>query len=128
MSLMALALAGLAQPIAMPRAAGAAEQAGILILAAQFGSLGLSRKLDIAAPLQALCGTSTDCSAFCSETSFGLYRLGRQPICRVAFRCPDQSVHAVEAAKEDLIVMRCEGDLAPAAEDLQQPRYVYPRS
>ena len=110
--------------------------AGIKVLTAQFGTLGGNQKLDISARLQQLCGAgSVSCSVFCSETSFGLSRLGRRPICRVAYRCPDASTRSVEAAKEEPILMRCgDGDAEQVKGEVefttpgqpQPPPYVAP--
>ena len=119
--------------VATAPAAGQAAE-GIRVLAGQFGTLGDKRKLDIVAPLQALCGSSSmSCSAFCSETSFGRYRVGRKAICRVTYSCPDASVQATEAAKEEVIALRCEEEdggqdaaARPAAEP-QPPAYQPPR-
>jgi hypothetical protein len=79
------------------------------ILSATFGTLGRSRKLDIAARLQQLCtDEAQSCQIFCSETSFGRYRIGSQAICRVAYRCEsDGGVRSVEAAREEPILMSC---------------------
>lgn len=120
--------------VATTPAAGQAAE-GIRVLAGQFGTLGDRRKLDIAAPLQALCGSSSmSCSAFCSETSFGRYRVGRKAICRVTYSCPDASVQATEAAKEEVIALRCEEEddggqdvAAPPAAEPQPPAYQPPR-
>lgn len=84
---------------------------GIAILAGEFGTLGNKAKLDITQRLQQLCGPGGErCEAFCSETSFGLYDLGRRPICRVTYRCPDGATRAVEAAREEPIVLVCRDD------------------
>ena len=128
-SVLALAAAACATP------AAAQAGSGIGILTGEFGTLGAKRKLSIVAPLQRLCGSEGDsCSVFCSETSFGRYSLGRRPICRVTYRCPDQTTRAVEAAKEELIVLRCEDEQAEGAdeeqapiEQLQPPPYVPPQ-
>lgn len=89
--------------------------APIEVLSGTFGKLGKTRKLDIAARLREVCaGADARCDVFCSETSFGRYRVGTKPICRVSFRCPDGTVRSVEAAKEELILMRCPE--VPAAE------------
>lgn len=81
---------------------------GIQIVDGVFGKLGRERKLDIVARLQQLCGTtSTSCQVFCSETSFGRYRLGKHPICRVTYRCGASLIRSVEAAREEPILMRC---------------------
>lgn len=99
------------------RAAPATGQ-GIAIISGEFGTLGTKAKLDIAQRLQQICGSGGDrCEAFCSETSFGLYDLGRRPICRVTYRCPDGATRAVEAAREEPIVLVCrdEADAEPGA-------------
>ena len=127
------ALAGVA--CAAPGRSAAQASNGISILTGEFGTLGAKRKLSIIAPLQKLCGSESDsCSVFCSETSFGRYNVGRRPICRVTFRCSDQATRAVEAAKEELIVLRCEDEQAKDAseqqapvEQLQPPPYVPPQ-
>lgn len=100
----------------MPVQVDAAADYGIIILKGQFGTLGSKRKLDIAAPLQRLCGTGSErCDVFCSETSFGLFRLGRKAICRVTYRCFDGSVKSSEAAREEPIMLRCGDETADAA-------------
>lgn len=121
---------------APPTAAASAAQIseGIAIVNAQFGALGLKQKLDITARLQQLCGTTADsCSVFCSETSFGVYRLGRKPICRVIYRCPDHVTRSTEAAREEPILLGCrleeDGDglmTAPSTttDVLQPPPYI----
>ena len=91
---------------------------GIAIISGAFGTLGTKAKLDISQRLQQICGLGGDrCEAFCSETSFGLYDLGRRPICRVTYRCPDGATRAVEAAREEPIVLICrdEADAEPGA-------------
>lgn len=110
------------------------DQSALIIVSAEFGTLGARRKLDIVQPIQRLCGTdSSDCSVFCSETSFGLYRLGRKPICRVTYRCPDHSTRSIEAARKEPVLMRCgatgdeeEDGSAETAEKLSPPPYVPP--
>ena len=111
--------------------AGAEPLSGLTILSGQFGTLGAKRKLDIAQRLQQLCGTGgASCSVFCSETSFGRYRLGSRPICRVIYRCPDATTRSVEAASEEPILLRCEEAQPEAAEqptqELKPPPYVPP--
>lgn len=84
---------------------------GIAIISGEFGTLGTKAKLDISQRLQQICGLGGDrCEAFCSETSFGLYDLGRKPICRVTYRCPDGATRAVEAAREEPIVLVCRNE------------------
>jgi len=91
-----------------PYAPNTTSDNGIRIVSASFGTLGDKRKLDIVARLQELCGKGAQsCHVFCSETSFGRYNLGRKPICRVIYRCGEESVRSVEAAKEEPILMRC---------------------
>ena len=81
---------------------------GIRIITGSFGTLGSARKLDIAAPLQSLCGQEAQsCRVFCSETSFGRYNLGRRPICRVTYRCGATLVRSVEAMREEPLLMKC---------------------
>lgn len=103
---------------------------GLVVLTGEFGTLGVKRKLDIVQRLQQLCGTEgQSCDVFCSETSFGRYRLGRRPICRVTYRCPGGVTKATEAAREEPILLRCPDDEAvpqPAVEQLQPPPYVPP--
>ena len=85
-----------------------ASSDGIQIVTGVFGKLGRERKLDITVRLQQLCGAaSKSCHVFCSETSFGRYRLGKHPICRVTYRCGAGFVRSVEAAREEPILMRC---------------------
>lgn len=111
------------------------EPGGIAIVAGEFGTLGDRHKLDIVARLQQLCGPGApSCSVFCSETSFGRYRVGHRPICRVTYRCPDAGTRATEAAKEELLMLRCEdveveaeGEGQPPVEQLQPPPYVPPQ-
>lgn len=96
---------------AVPIYPAIAQGRGITVVAAEFGSLGAKRKLDIAQPLRRLCGDNAPrCDVFCSETSFGRYALGRRPICRVSYRCPDGSTRGVEAAREELIMLRCQDE------------------
>lgn len=81
---------------------------GIEVLQGSFGAIGKARKVDLVAPLRALCaGSATRCETFCSETSFGRWRLGSKPICRVTYRCPDGDVRATEAAAEELLRLDC---------------------
>ena len=108
--------------LASPLQAAPPTGHGIAILTGEFGTLGNKAKLDITQRLQLLCGPGGDrCEAFCSETSFGLYDLGRRPICRVTYRCPDGATRAVEAAREEPIVLVCrdepdaEGNLLDAS-------------
>lgn len=103
---------------------------GVKVLSAEFGTLGRSVKQDIASKLQELCGSGgASCAVFCSETTFGLYALGHRPLCRVTYRCPDRSTRSVEAAREELILLRCGSEtpdtndgVVPTAE-LQPPPY-----
>ncbi|MGC5796052.1 hypothetical protein [Sphingomonas sp. NFX23] len=91
-----------------PVQAAPATGHGIAIISGEFGTLGTKAKLDVSQRLQQICGTDGDrCEAFCSETSFGLYDLGRKPICRVTYRCPDGATRAIEAAREEPIVLVC---------------------
>jgi hypothetical protein len=89
-------------------AEGAAPNGGVVILEGRFGTLGAKSYLDITARLRELCISGSErCDVFCSETSFGRYALGRQPICRVLYRCPDLSTRSAEAGREELIFLRC---------------------
>lgn len=112
---------------ALVSAQTAAEQ--ITIVAGTFGRTGHGPLFDIAPPLRELCGNAKErCDVFCSETSFGHYAIGRHPVCRVAFRCPDGSLRSVEAAKEELIMIRCRAAQAagPATEELPPLPYEPP--
>ncbi|HKR16887.1 MAG TPA: hypothetical protein VJM34_09375 [Novosphingobium sp.] len=102
---------------------------GIEILSGVFGRIGKARKQDIVERAQSLCGTGANsCQLFCSETSFGRYSLGRKPICRITWRCPDGNVHAIEAAKEEPMLMRCSGParIEPAVDELAPLTYTPP--
>ena len=89
-------------------AEGSAQGRGVTIVEGRFGTLGARSYLDITARLRQLCGSGSErCDVFCSETSFGRYALGRQPICRVLYRCPDLSTRSAEAAREEMIFLRC---------------------
>lgn len=107
----------LALSVALPFGSVAmARENSIEIIEASFGTIGHPDKLDIAARLSALCdGAGEHCDVYCSETSFGRYRLGRKPICRVTFRCPDGSVRSFEAAREEPILLRCPISPQPVA-------------
>jgi len=95
-------------PAAPSPAPAPLDHDGIQIATGSFGTLGDKRKLDIVARLQELCGTGAQsCHVFCSETSFGRYSLGRDPICRVTYRCGAEFVRSVEALREEPILMRC---------------------
>lgn len=86
----------------------ATPKSGVTVLEGRFGTLGARSYLDITARLRQLCGSGSErCDVFCSETSFGRYALGRQPICRVLYRCPDLSTRSAEAAREEMIFLRC---------------------
>jgi len=85
-----------------------AASAPIVVLSGNFGRIGGKHRLDIVTPLQSLCaGTTNRCDVYCSETSFGRVALGRKPVCRVTWRCPDGDVRSTEAAKEEPILIRC---------------------
>ena len=104
-----------------------AEQ--ITIVAGTFGRTGHGPLFDIAPPLRQLCGNASErCDVFCSGTSFGHYMLSRKAVCRVAFRCPDGSLRSVEAAKEELLMIRCQAPRAagPATEALPPLPYEPP--
>jgi hypothetical protein len=89
-------------------AVGADNGQAITIVTATFGTIGKRQPLDIGARLQLLCGRGAQsCHVFCSETSFGRYRLGSAPICRVVYRCGAEFVRSVEAMREEPILMRC---------------------
>jgi len=80
----------------------------IEIVAGMYGMLGAAHVLDITQKLQDLCGGGAErCRVFSSDSSFGRYKLGRKPICRVTFRCGADYVHSVEAWREEPILMRC---------------------
>ena len=88
---------------------------GIAILSGSYGKPGSAHRLDIADRLQTLCGADgTTCDVWCSQTSFGGRDLGRHALCRVIYRCPDESTRSTEASGEEPILMRCP---APDAED-----------
>lgn len=85
-----------------------ADDTHIQIVAGMYGMPGRKHVLDIAARLQDLCGTGAQrCSVFCSDSSFGRYNVGYKPICRVTYRCGKEDVRAVEAWREEPILMRC---------------------
>ncbi len=103
----------------------------IVVLSASFGTLNSSQSLDVAAALRALCaGAGEQCDVPCSETTFGRYDLGKRPICRVIWRCPDGNVRSSEAMREETILMRClrsESErVEVAVDELMPPRYVPP--
>lgn len=126
----AIALLTAVTPIGV---SGGTMSQGVEVVSGEFGTLGRPVKQDITAKLQQLCGSSgASCSVFCSETSFGLFALGRKPLCRVTYRCPDRSTRSVEAAREELILLQCASEapdarsvVAPATE-LQPPPYASP--
>ena len=106
-----------------------APAAPIEVLSGTFGKLGKTRKLDIVAKLREVCtGADERCEVFCSETSFGRWRVGTKPICRVAYRCPDGTVRSTEAAKEELILLRCPYEVQPepAVDELPPLGYTPP--
>ena len=101
----------------------------VMVIKGDFGALGRARKLDITKSMQEYCnGSGESCSVFCSETSFGQWRLGRRPICRVIYRCPDGNTRSAEAAREELIMLRCDSDPgeAPPLDTIEPPRYQPP--
>ncbi len=112
-------------------AAGTLGDSAITVLSGSFGTLNSAHSLDVADALRALCaGADEQCDVPCSETTFGRYQLGKRPICRVIWRCPDGNVHSGEAAREDTILMRClrasSQRLEPAVDELMPPRYLPP--
>lgn len=112
-----------------PASVAGSDGHGIEILSGVFGRIGKARKLDIVERAQSLCGTGANsCQLFCSETSFGRYSLGRKPICRITWRCPDGNVHAIEAAKEEPMLMRCSrpARIEAAVDELAPPTYTPP--
>ncbi len=113
-------VAACAALLALPDALLAQDSAGggITILSGNFGKLGSRHQLDMTARLQQLCGDEgSHCDVFCSETSFGRYKLSRKAICRVVYRCPDGSTRSAEAAREEPILMRCPVAEQAEAED-----------
>jgi hypothetical protein len=115
-----LAAAFVAALFLAPGVGGAATQdGGVVVLEGRFGSLGSPVYLDITARLRELCVRGAErCEVFCSETSFGRYALGKRPICRVLYRCPDRSTRSAEAAREEPIFLRCDAsELGAAGED-----------
>lgn len=105
--------------LASGTAPAAPAEGGLVVLEGRFGSLGSPDYLDITARLRELCATGASrCEVFCSETSFGRYALGKRPICRVLYRCPDLTTRSAEAAREELIFLRCaEPPLTGGADD-----------
>jgi hypothetical protein len=114
-----LLVAPVAASILFSAAEGAVPGGGVVVLEGRFGTLGSRSFLDITARLRELCANGSErCDVFCSETSFGRYALGRRPICRVLYRCPDLSTRSAEAAREEIIFIRCgEGESSSALED-----------
>ncbi|MDT0507340.1 hypothetical protein [Novosphingobium sp. MMS21-SN21R] len=111
--------------------ADAAGEGAITVLSGSFGTLNSAHSLDVADALRALCaGADEQCDVPCSETTFGRFQLGKRPICRVIWRCPDGNVHSGEAAREDTILMRCllasSQRVEPAVDELMPPRYAPP--
>lgn len=103
--------------IASATAAAVPSGGGVVVLEGRFGTLGQPTYLDITQRLRELCVPGSDrCEVFCSETSFGRYALGKRPICRVLYRCPDLSTRSAEAAREEPIFLRCGGDPGPAGD------------
>ncbi len=89
----------------------------IEVVTGMYGVPGAKHVLDITERLQDLCGSGAQrCSVFCSDSSFGRYRLGHKPICRVTYRCGNEEVRSVEAWREEPILMRC-----PDRRDEQAP-------
>jgi len=88
--------------------AGAADATGIVVLSASYGKPDSARRIDIAAQLQGLCGTTgTSCDIWCSPSTFGGRNPGRHALCRAIYRCPDGATRSTEAAREEPILMRC---------------------
>jgi hypothetical protein len=93
----------------------AAETLGpIQVVSAVFGPRNDSDPLDFSKRLQASCGdSSTYCDAFCSEASVGAARaglrphLGWRPICRVVYRCGEQTTRTTEAARNETFTLNC---------------------
>lgn len=112
-------------------AAEALDEGAIVVLSGSFGTLNSARSLDVSAALRELCaGAGEQCDVPCSETTFGRYQLGKRPICRVIWRCPDGNVHSGEAPREDMILMRCARSgyrrIDAPVDELTPPRYVPP--
>jgi hypothetical protein len=104
--------------LACEAAPAARAEPGVVVLEGRFGTLGLPTYLDITARLRELCVPgSAHCEVFCSETSFGRYALGKRPICRVLYRCPDLSTRSAEAAREEPIFLRCSDPALGGADD-----------
>ncbi len=109
----------------------AVDESAIVILSGSFGTVDSARSLDVATALRSICaGADEQCDVPCSETTFGRYQLGKRPICRVIWRCPDGNVHSGEAAREETILMRCvragSGRVEPSVDEMMPPRYVPP--
>lgn len=103
-------------PSMVPTAARPAESDGvaqpvITIISAIYGDPAKRRVVDISLRSQELCGRrALSCQIFCSDTSFGRSRVGRRAVCRVTYRCGASAVRSVEAAREELVLMRCADD------------------
>jgi hypothetical protein len=109
----------------------AVGESAIVVLSGSFGTPNSAHLLDVAEALRALCaGAYEQCDVPCSETTFGRYQLGKRPICRVIWRCPDGNVRSGEAAREEIILMRClraaSQRMEPAVDELMPPRYAPP--
>jgi len=102
-------LAGLSiLAMAQPSFAGAIVNPHIEIVSAFYGKPGAARVVDITEKLRDLCGPGAQsCSVFCSDSSFGRYKLGHKPICRVTYRCGVDYIRSVEAWREEPVLMRC---------------------
>ena len=113
-----------ASRIRMPALGGALAMQGALCGGA-FAATSIHRRpgarniLDLTARVQDLCGLGAQSrDVFCSNSSFGRHNLGHKPISRVTYRCGAGYVRAVEARREEPIMMRCplrHDDQAPAA-------------
>jgi hypothetical protein len=99
------------------------------VMRADFGTLSVKHRLDITQLIQDFCDCGgSNCTVFCSATSFGGRQAGSNAICRVIYRRPNGDTRSAEAALEEMIMLRCPAAPASAAllDTIEPPHYQPP--
>lgn len=111
-----ITVAGLLLALVAPDLARAAPPPNpISIVAATYQEASGKRVIDVADKLQDLCGAHARlCQFYCAASTFGDNKLHHRKICRVIYRCGEESTRVAQGEENDPVTLRCQ---TPAHDD-----------
>ena len=105
-----IALVALISDLIVPGFAYAAPTSNqINIVAASYQEASGKRVIDVADKLQELCGGHSHiCQFYCASSTFGDNKLHHKKICRVTYRCGDETTRVAQGEENDPVTLRCQ--------------------